>query len=503
MDVSIGTTSDDALESATPSAVATGRGRHGVTLEATSFDLRTRRDIFGRRLWRGSVHRTARVSALLAGDAIATYVAVFVSSLWTVAPTRWTEFLPIAFALVVAGQATASTYGPIRAPLRGNRMLLGALLAGAALVAVDLASPVLNATSAWHIDFAATAAVLVLTQRFAIGKAIRYALSRGLGRTRMMIVGAHDDAWRTLEHLHEHNRDNVHIVGHVAIDMSQDPTALGEVNDLSNLLETHQVTCVVIASHLERPILRQIIRQCLLHGVGVTVMPDLLGDATYKNSCQINWPQLQVAAPAQYVLQISLKRMLDIAGAAAGLLILSPVLGVIALAIKLDSRGPVLFRQWRPGLAGRLFGMLKFRTMHPDAEHILRADADLYRRFLETDCKLPVEIDPRITRVGALLRKTSLDEIPQLFNVLRGEMSLVGPRPVVGPELENYGEWTGSFLAVKPGMTGYWQVNGRSNVTYPERAHLDLMYITQWSLALDLKILLRTIPEVLRIRGAF
>lgn len=141
--------------------------------------------------------------------------------------------------------------------------------------------------------------------------------------------------------------------------------------------------------------------------------------------------------------------------------------------------------------------------MIPDAERVLRANPELYGRFLDSDCKLPVEIDPRISRVGIILRKTSLDELPQFVNVLRGEMSLVGPRPVVGPELEKYGERAGNLLSVKPGMTGYWQVNGRSRVSYPDRADLDLHYVTKWSLALDIAILLRTIPQMLRPRGAF
>jgi len=141
--------------------------------------------------------------------------------------------------------------------------------------------------------------------------------------------------------------------------------------------------------------------------------------------------------------------------------------------------------------------------MRTDAEEVLKSDPVLYKKFLENDCKLPPNEDPRIFPVGGILRGTSLDELPQLINVLIGDMSLVGPRPVVGPELENYGTASSILLAARPGMTGYWQVNGRSSVAYPERAEMDLHYIKRWSLLLDLKILLRTIPAVVSQRGAY
>ena len=146
--------------------------------------------------------------------------------------------------------------------------------------------------------------------------------------------------------------------------------------------------------------------------------------------------------------------------------------------------------------------MLKFRTRRVDAEEVLRQDPALYQRFLDNDCKLPEGDDPRIFPVGAFLRRTSLDELPQLINVLKGEMSIVGPRPLVGPELEHYGEWAPYFLSIKPGITGYWQVMGRSDVAFPERARLDIHYIQRWSLGLDLWIILKTIPHVLSRRGA-
>jgi lipopolysaccharide/colanic/teichoic acid biosynthesis glycosyltransferase len=175
----------------------------------------------------------------------------------------------------------------------------------------------------------------------------------------------------------------------------------------------------------------------------------------------------------------------------------------ISIVVAIDSPGPILFRQNRPGLGGSPFGMLKFRTMRADAEAILRADPALYSRFLANDCKLPAEEDPRITKIGSFLRRSSLDELPQLINVLLGDMTLVGPRPVVGPELNHYGAMGSTVLSVRPGITGYWQVHGRSSVAFPERAEMDLHYISNWSLALDLRLLALTVPAVCRQRGAY
>jgi exopolysaccharide biosynthesis polyprenyl glycosylphosphotransferase len=213
-------------------------------------------------------------------------------------------------------------------------------------------------------------------------------------------------------------------------------------------------------------------------------------------------PLVELTTPALRASHLVLKRALDLAVACLAVIALSPVLGAIAFCIIADSRGPVLFRQARPGIRGRPFGILKFRSMRLDAEEILGQDTRLYERFLGNGCKLPEGEDPRITRTGRFLRKTSLDELPQLFNVIRGDMSLVGPRPLVGPELLNYGERAATLLSVKPGITGLWQVSGRSSIPFPERAEMDLDYVRNWSFLGDLWILLLTPAAVLKRRGA-
>ncbi|MDH5761245.1 MAG: sugar transferase, partial [Gemmatimonadota bacterium] len=211
---------------------------------------------------------------------------------------------------------------------------------------------------------------------------------------------------------------------------------------------------------------------------------------------------LEFSSPGLRIPQLAAKRVLDVLGASALLVLLSPVLVTLAVLIKLDSKGPVLFRQIRPGRRGEQFGMYKFRSMHSDAEKRLAQDPLLLQKFLDHDCKLPEDDDPRVTDVGRWMRKASLDELPQLLNVVLGDMSLVGPRPLVGPELGHYGQRQATVLSVKPGMTGLWQVTGRSTIKFPERAGIDLEYVRGWSIFRDIWILLRTVPAVVTQRGA-
>jgi exopolysaccharide production protein ExoY len=197
------------------------------------------------------------------------------------------------------------------------------------------------------------------------------------------------------------------------------------------------------------------------------------------------------------------KRGLDLGVALATAPVTVPLGLLCALLIKISSRGPVLFRQERIGLDGRSFAMYKFRTMRADAEARLNADPDLWQQYVENDYKLPVSVDTRVTAVGRFLRRSSLDELPQVINVLLGTMTLVGPRPVVPAEIDNYGDQRGVYLSVRPGITGAWQVNGRSTVDYPARVEIDAEYVRTWSLWLDLKILARTPFAVVSARGAF
>jgi exopolysaccharide biosynthesis polyprenyl glycosylphosphotransferase len=198
--------------------------------------------------------------------------------------------------------------------------------------------------------------------------------------------------------------------------------------------------------------------------------------------------------------QAAAKRACDVLVAGLGLLALAPLLLAVALAIKLGSRGPVVFRQERIGLRGRPFTLLKFRTMVAGADQLLEG----LREQNEADGPLfKLRHDPRVTRVGGFLRRYSIDELPQLVNVLKGEMSLVGPRPPLAAEVALYEEWQLDRLEVRPGITGLWQVSGRSELPFEEYVRLDLFYVENWSIAYDLFILSKTIPLLVSARGAY
>jgi exopolysaccharide biosynthesis polyprenyl glycosylphosphotransferase len=197
---------------------------------------------------------------------------------------------------------------------------------------------------------------------------------------------------------------------------------------------------------------------------------------------------------------VFLKRVLDILVSSVVLLVSWPLMLVIAVAIKLNSPGPVFYRRRVVGVSGKFFDALKFRTMYVDADERLARDAELRNEF-EQNYKL--KNDPRVTPVGRLLRRASLDELPQLFNVLWGQMSLVGPRMITSEERARYGKWRMNLSTVKPGITGLWQVSGRSDVSYEERVRLDMHYIRNYSIWLDMHLLWQTVPAVLKGHGAY
>lgn len=203
-------------------------------------------------------------------------------------------------------------------------------------------------------------------------------------------------------------------------------------------------------------------------------------------------------------MYIFFKRLVDIIGATVGLIITLPVyIVIIILFLFGKDKGPLFFKQLRFGKNNRMFYIYKFRSMVVNAEDKLKENEELYLKYIQSNYKLEQHEDPRITKFGAFLRKTSLDELPQLINVLKGDMSLVGPRPVVEEELLEYKDKVNDFLSVKPGLTGYWQVSGRSDVGYPERVDIELYYVKNKSLLLDFKIIILTFWTVLIKKGAY
>ena len=247
------------------------------------------------------------------------------------------------------------------------------------------------------------------------------------------------------------------------------------------------------------------VARLLRQGKNVHITPGLLDARLFRQSFGdvAGVPVISLMRGQLGPFQALTKRVADIVVSAILLFTLSPLLALIALAIKLTSQGPVLFRQTRLGLNGKRFSLYKFRSMAANAEQVLANSPALYALYLANNFKLPKNQDPRVTRIGYFLRTTSLDELPQLLNVFKGDMSLVGPRPVVPTEVEKYGDAAALFLSAKPGMTGHWQVSGRSDLqAYEKRVELDLEYIRDQSLAKDFEILLRTVPAILRGKGA-
>lgn len=194
------------------------------------------------------------------------------------------------------------------------------------------------------------------------------------------------------------------------------------------------------------------------------------------------------------------KRITDVVLATLALIMLSPVFAIIAIAIKLESKGPVFFKHTRIGKNGKIIKLYKFRSMVVNAEELIKGFTPEQMKEYKENYKLTN--DPRITKVGEFLRKTSLDELPQLLNIIKGDLSIIGPRPVVSEELKKYGYNINKFLSVTPGLTGYWAANGRSNTTYEQRMQMELFYIDNMSLKMDIKVFLKTILSVVKKEGA-
>jgi exopolysaccharide biosynthesis polyprenyl glycosylphosphotransferase len=278
---------------------------------------------------------------------------------------------------------------------------------------------------------------------------------------------------------------------------------LGALDNLSAVIDSESVDEVIITLpwNYHRRIL-SVLRECARRDVTARLVPDLfqMSMSRVEISDLGGVPLIEVHEIAFSHSERMFKRAVDLFGALVGLTLGAPIFGLIALAIKLDSPGPVLFKQVRVGKNNELFDVYKFRSMRVGAESELEALRDLN----EADGPIfKMREDPRITRLGRFLRRTSLDELPQFINVLRGEMSLVGPRPPIPDEVTQYKPWHKRRLAVRPGITGMWQVSGRSELTFDEMVLLDLYYIEHWSPWLDLNILLRTIPTALLGDGAY
>ena len=297
----------------------------------------------------------------------------------------------------------------------------------------------------------------------------------------------------------------IDVVGFISLTPRPDNglRSLGSLAELPQILHDHGIDEVIIADPaFPQQQAVELVDTCHQRGVRVRVAPStmeiLVHRAEFVPGNAV--PLFELRSPVFEGFDYAVKRAFDITGSLLILLVLSPLLATCALAIKLTSRGPLLYRSMRPGIGGQPFACLKFRTMEDGAEDL----QDGLEEHNEADGPLfKIRADPRVTRVGRLLRMFSIDELPQLLNVLRGQMSLVGPRPLPQRDYDRLEEWHRKRYLVLPGMTGLWQVSGRSGLEFDDMVRLDFLYLEHWSVSLDLSILVKTIPAVLVRRGAY
>ena len=330
----------------------------------------------------------------------------------------------------------------------------------------------------------------------------------GLGETRLLVVGSGRLGKMIMQHIVANPNLGYSIVGFLH-DMNEPPSdfgrfkMLGTLDDLGMVIRSMQIDEVIIAlpSYLHQQSIRSV-RLCERLGTSFKLVPDLYELSLSRIDMEAieGIPLIGIKQVSINSLQGFVTRVADIIVALLILIIGFPIWLCIALAIAISSPGGVLYKQTRIGFAGRPFKVYKFRSMYKNADARL---ADLMKLNEAQGPLFKIKDDPRITPIGRFLRHTSFDEIPQLFNVIRGEMSLVGPRPALPHEVAQYDEFQRGRLAVKPGMTGLWQIRGRSDISFDEGMLMDLYYIENWSLRLYFQTLLRTIPVVIFGRGAY
>jgi exopolysaccharide biosynthesis polyprenyl glycosylphosphotransferase len=362
----------------------------------------------------------------------------------------------------------------------------------------------------WLILVWALSIFFVCAERFGIRRLLRTLRTRGMLTIPTIVLGANEEGRALAEQFLSDPSSGVRVVGFVDDSLRPGSTVvdglvvLGGLEDVECIRKEHDVAEIVVASTaVSRHDLlglfqtfghREDVEIRLSSGLFEILTTGVLVQEV-SNVSLLSPQRIRIVG-----IDAALKTVLDYAGALGMLVVLSPLWLVVAVLVKVDSPGPILYRRRVLGRSGKPFDALKFRTMVVDSDRVLAADEALRASF-EQGYKL--KEDPRVTRVGRVIRRMSLDELPQLINVLRGEMSLVGPRMIAPEEIVRYGKWQLNLLTVKPGLTGPWQVVGRSDIPYEDRVQLSMQYIRNYSVWVDLAILLRTVPAVLSARGAY
>ena len=367
-----------------------------------------------------------------------------------------------------------------------------------------------TAQSRLMLIYAAIMIVGILSLVRAADGVVRYRRRRrGEGVTRVLVAGAGDRGRAVMSSIVAQSVGSHQLVGFLDDDPERASQPIGRIQplgattDLAEVLAREPVDLVIVAlPWASRERIVRLVDTCESNGTSVRLVPDLFQLSLNRVDLDSfhGIPLIAVREPVIRGWHFQVKRAMDFGVAALGLVVTAPLAAAIAAAIRLDSPGPILFRQERVGRDGRTFMCYKFRSMSADAEVVRSALAE---KNEASGPLFKIRDDPRLTQVGRALRRTSLDELPQLWNVVRGEMSLVGPRPPMPCEVQEYDDWHLRRLEVSPGLTGLWQVSGRSELTFEEMVMLDLFYAENWSLGLDLQILVRTVPTVLRGTGAY
>ncbi len=379
------------------------------------------------------------------------------------------------------------------------------------VIAIGFLAPAMVIARGWLVLAWLFVFVLVSLGRFVLRRVVYMLRKRGFFLTPALIVGANEEGISLANQLHQWKTSGLHVLGFVDEKLPAGSQAapgfpvLGSVDQLESLVPAYGVEELVLASSAitSRDKMLDIFKR---YGVSTQVNVRMSSGLyeiittglSVKEFAYV--PLVGINKVRLTGVDRMLKFLLDYGLTIPGLILISPLLLVIAVLVKLDSPGPVIHRRRVMGVNGKQFDAFKFRSMYVNGDEILEKHPELKAQL---ECEHKLKDDPRITRMGYFLRKTSLDELPQLFNVLRREMSLVGPRMISPVEIEKYDHWDINLLTVRPGITGLWQVSGRSDVTYDQRVRLDMHYIRNWSIWLDLQLLVQTIPAVLKRRGAY
>ena len=396
----------------------------------------------------------------------------------------------------------------VLSPVNEFKQVFHGVVAGTVLLLIADSFLNLNLARGWALLAMVSGFVFVGGERLAVRKTLHFLRRRGGDATRTLVLGANHEGRTVARTLEREGWLGYKIVGFLDDDralgeeIDDGRTIVGAVGDVKKVIVDLRVNLILIAATaFETPKLNKLfweLQDCDVDMQITSGTVDLIASRMTVQSVA-GVPLLYVRRTGISRLQQIMKRTLDIAGSLSLIVILSPLLAGIAIWIRRDSKGPAVFKQVRSGRDGKSFVCWKFRTMVMDAESKL---AELEHLSEGPGLLFKLKEDPRVTTAGRWLRRYSLDELAQLMNVLRGEMSLVGPRPALPSEVEQYDDWVRNRLRVKPGMTGLWQVSGRAETSFADYVRYDLFYIQNWSLSLDLWILWRTLRAVLSAEGA-